>query len=316
MLLAERGLIDIEIKKDSDWKRKTDDYASVIVEYNGVRIVYDLMDGYQDISNMKYLLDESDIYFKRSFSSNVNLQFFTSDQIQKMYPLGMNYSVYIKNNPYCFSEDVIRRIIICCLRGERLNPYFTYKRFETTPVFKNNNIKVLFLTRLWDVSLENAEELNSKRIKIVRMLKREYGDSFIGGVRSSELALKYASDIVLSKIFTTKTNYLRIMKEADICIGTLGLHYSTGWKTGEYVAASKGIVNERLVYSNPGLFEDGKNYLSFENPDECCIRVGQLFSDPERLYEMKKANHEYYNTYLRPDYLILNTLKRVDNGFS
>lgn len=35
------------------------------------------------------------------------------------------------------------------------------------------------------------------------------------------------------------------MHDTDICIGSMGLHKSIGWKTGEHIAASKAIINEK-----------------------------------------------------------------------
>lgn len=51
------------------------------------------------------------------------------------------------------------------------------------------------------------------------------------------------------------------MRRSDICIGSTGLWDSIGWKTGEYVAAARAVVNERFVYEVPGGFREGVNYL-------------------------------------------------------
>ena len=158
------------------------------------------------------------------------------------------------------------------------------------------------------MALDNADKINNKRIRIIRLLKEQYGDLFVGGVHLSKLVLQYAPDLVLPKVLTTRKHYLMVMKDADICIGTLGLHQSTGWKTAEYVAACKGIVNERLAYSTLGPFVENINYFSFIDAEECCLQVEKLFSDPDKLYAMKKANYDYYSKYLRPDLLVLNTL--------
>jgi len=61
---------------------------------------------------------------------------------------------------------------------------------------------------------------------------------------------------------SNRRNYLEVMKQSDICISSMGLHQSIGWKTGEYIAASKAIINESFHYKVVGDFQIGKNYLS------------------------------------------------------
>ena len=307
LLLQEKGILDCEIRWNRELQKRVGKLPVVCVEYNGMKIVYDVADGYNITNAMKKLLDSTDLYYKRSYSREKNHQLFTPVQNKKMLPLGMNYSVFCKGNPYSY-EWSKPKTFLHCLRGEKLNSYFTPDKFESYPQYKKENIKILFMTRLWEDQPEDVEELNRKRINTVRQLRKEYGNNFIGGIRSSDLALKIAPDLVLSKRFTNKCNYLQYLRDADICIGTLGLHSSTGWKTAEYTAAAKGIVNERLVYENPGSFLEGRNYLAFTDVEECCLLVEQLISDPQRLYAMKKANYEYYQKYLRPDQLIANTL--------
>lgn len=307
--LEEQGLINVSIKKNKFIEEQTGNLAAVIVDYDGKRVVYDVMDGYQNIQGMKYLLSNSDFYFKRSYSSRLNNKFFGNNYANKIYRLGMNYLVSCAYNPY---NNMSFRSVLFALRGDKPNSYFIKDRFESTPVKKNGNFKILFLTRLWDHSIDNAKTLNEQRINIIRMLKREYGDSFIGGIRSSELAKELASDLLVSKQFTERSNYLKLLREADVCIGTLGLHQSTGWKTAEYVAASKAVVNEELFYEVPGVFSNGINYLSFSNEQQCCNNVERLLSDPDFLFNMKVENNKYYNNWLRPDVLVQNTLMTID----
>ena len=96
-----------------------------------------------------------------------------------------------------------------------------------------------------------------------------------------------------------------------MCIGTLGPHGSTGWKTAEYVAAGKAIVNEHLIYEVSGGLKVGENYLVFSSADGAREAVEALICDPMRLLEMKRANQWYYESYLKPECLILNTIKNL-----
>ena len=179
-----------------------------------------------------------------------------------MYPLGMNYMVSCKGNPY--SKESLKNMLFI-LRGDKINAYFTCDKFACPVIFKEGLTKIVFFTRLW----ENENNINSTRIEIIRRLKKEFGDRFIGGLYDSELARSLAPDIILSKRQTERGRYLRLVQDSDICIGSTGLHDSIAWKTAEYVAMGKAIVCEELQYEVPGNFLSEKNYIPFSGIDEC-----------------------------------------------
>ena len=150
------------------------------------------------------------------------------------------------------------------------------------------------------------------RIDIIRALRERYGDSFIGGLNDNTLSRTWAPDLIMPAEYTERKRYLKLVHSCDICIGSMGLFESIGGKTGEYVAAAKAIVNERLHYSVTGDFAEGVHYLSFETVEECLDAVQKLVEDPQLRFAMKKANAEYYRNYLRPDMIVKNTLELVD----
>lgn len=113
---------------------------------------------------------------------------------------------------------------------------------------------------------------------------------------------------IVPRDWTERRAYLKLVHDSDICIGSMGLHGSIGWKTGEYVAAAKAIVNEALCYQVPGNFREGIHYLSFSAAEGCLDALESLAGHPERILAMKKANARYYREYLRPDVMIRNTL--------
>lgn len=130
----------------------------------------------------------------------------------------------------------------------------------------------------------------------------------MGGLSDNDLAREMAPDVIIEPEFTDRKNYLKLMKSSDICIGSMGLFESIGWKTGEYIAASKAIINEKLHYEVPGYFVNGKNYIEFSSAEECVNAVKELVKNPDRIYSMKLENNNYYNNFLRPDRLIENSL--------
>lgn len=295
--------------------------AFVEVTYKGKKIIYDVMDGYQDVNTISKLLNQCDFYFKRSYSAEKNEKFHLA-HTDKMYPLGFNYHVSCKKHP--LDKPVWKEMIkkmLCMEHNTYSNTSFSVKMFEEIPVYRKDGFTVLFATRLWEPEKELPEYLNEERqyinqmrINIIRNIREIDGVNFVGGVSNNSFSREFAPDLIIPEKMTNRQSYIKILHKADVCIGTMGLHESIGWKTGEYVAAAKAIVNETLHYTLPGDFIPGKNYLEFENEEQCITAVRTLLADPVRLFEMKKANRAYYCTYLRPDRLIKNSLDIVDKS--
>ena len=316
LMLSEQGIIDLKINLLYD---KVQDYPTPhLVEaiIGKKRIAFDTLDGYNwNVNTVEDYLNNIDFYFKRSFSDEKNKTLSEKNR-SKICPLGFNYHLSHKKNPNDGRKNLIKELIRICL-GRKGNSYFTPNKFEAPADNKDNNLKILFFTRLWEPDTNNGlldkerEYINQMRISIIRKLKQLYPENFIGGVQNSAYAKKMCEDIIMPDKYTIRQNYLKLVKQSDICIGSMGLHESIGWKTGEYVAASRAIVNERLHYKVTGDFDIGKNYLSFDNEDECVNHISYLIQNPDMVYAMKKENEKYYHSFLRPDKQILNTLKIV-----
>lgn len=293
------------------------DCPVVLAEYRGMRILYDHWDGYPPQETMQACLDWSDICFKRSFSPEKNASLFPADA-HKIFPLGFNYHVTLANSPI---NDPLWKAAAKILLGKTPHAYFTPGRFEGEPSAAANPPKIIFFTRLWDpdepnVYIGHKEErriINETRIQILRSLREHYGDAFTGGLNDMPFSRKLAPDLIVPNQFTNRKNYLQLLHSADICIGSMGLHESIGWKTAEYVAAAKAIVNETLHYCVPGDFLPGQNYLPWQTAEECLAAVRKLTDDPQLLMNMKQANQKYYQEHLRPDVLVGNTLEIVRN---
>ncbi len=316
LILKKQGW-DIQIEDRSrDAENPFYDLPVVQAEYRGKKLMYDLWDGYQAPDAMKKCLAWADIYFKRSFSAEKNEIFFPA-QREKILPLGFNYHLTCKGDPI---GEPLWKALAKPLFGRAPDRYFTPEVFEGKAEKTEGPAKILFLTRLWDdkdPSLDEATNrertrINAARIEIIRTLKARYGDAFVGGINDLPIARELAPELIVPAKLTERKKYLKLLHSCDICIGTMGLHESIGWKTAEYVAAAKAIVNEQLHYSVTGDFAEGKNYLSFATAQECIDAVQQLAENPEKLYAMKLANETYYQNYLKPEVLVKNSLARAD----
>ena len=293
------------------------DLPVVQAEYRGKKLLYDLWDGYQDPENMGKGLAWCDYYFKRSFSLEKNRAMFPEAE-GKMYPLGFNYPVTHKENPI---NEPGWKALLKPLLGKAPDRYFVTEVFEGKPRPLGDQMpKVLFLTQLWDdqdpkLSPElNRErtEINRMRISIIRALREEYGERFLGGLNDTPLSRAQAPELIMPAKYTRRQRYLRLLHSSDICIATMGLHESIGWKMGEYVAAAKAVVQERPHYTVPGDYREGAHYLSFTDDASCIRAVRRLMEDPQAMRQMQQANYAYYQAYLKPEMLVKNTLELVD----
>lgn len=333
-LLAQQGVIDLTVERLNKNHHDLLPYNMMEVIINEkTRVLYDVNDGYDNLlkENQDYvefmngLLEKCDFYFKRSFNRIYNLKL---REKEKIYPLGLNYMVTVPGNIAHFPapqdplKEKIKKTIRMIPLSQYYNKLYCINSFEDVP-YKEMNPKILFMARLWDVngdyegqiSSEKKEErayINDFRAECIRLCRKEFGDTFYGGVAPSQFTYKNYADIVIEDGNVIKRNhYLEKVKESAICIATMGLHESIGWKFAEYVAASKAIVTEELHYEVPGNFCEGQNYLVFKTPDECINQIYTLLNDKKFRYQMMVNNFKYYHEYVRPDRLVLNSILTI-----
>lgn len=319
LILQEKGQLSLDIKECYSDRIS---YLAHHVEakLNGATFAFDLLDGYNwNESAIKSYLETIDFYFKRSFSDQKNL--ILPDHIRsKVRPLGFNYQLTYPGNPIdrITTLQEFRKRVKDKILGNYTSHYFKPEIFEGCADFCGTHPSILFFTRLWcpdhaedSVNIERAH-INRMRINIVRKLRNEYGERFLGGIQKDSYSIKECPDLLLTTGLTDRKSYIETMKRSDICIGSMGLHGSIGWKTGEYVAAARAIVSERFRYQVPGAFEDGANYLGYDSVEECLTAVRSLVENPNKIVEMQRRNESYYQKYLRPEMLVLNALNSTD----
>lgn len=302
-------------------------YHLKVVIDNEITVYYDMHDSYEidreELSNV-------DIYFKRSYLSSY-IDSFEEDKSKKVFELGLNYWVF----PNHIDIQNIKRSLFLSTGKTRFSSFMRainlpasltnapkLKDLEDLPLWKDKaNKKILFMARTWDPhdkkdrpieKIDERRELNETRAACIRALKKEFGKDFYGGFMQDPYVFEHYKDCIIpDNNLTTKNKYLKFLKSFPICVASTGLHGSIGWKFGEYVAMSKAIVSENLVYSVPGGFEVGKNYLKFKTSDECVEQVLSLYQDDEKRYEMMTENAKYYYQYLKPDALVYNSILKA-----
>jgi len=329
-LLARRGVITLEIVRDGRHVRGTPPlpYNMMEVVLNGeIRVLYDLNDGYDNLvedPDTLYgpLLRHYDICFKRSFNAAMSARLTHGSKIR---PLGLNYWVTIPGSiahrpaPLDPPKEKLKKLIRMLPVTSHYNGWYTVEKFEDEPR-PDAPPGILFMARMWDVrgdagwrlseaKREERHFINEQRARTIRLCREAFGDQFHGGVAPTPFAVEHYPDLVIAnRSEVSRRAYLKRMKRSTICIATMGLHQSIGWKFAEYVAASKAIVSETLHYDVPGAFGEGRNYLSFRTPEECVEAVSRLIRDDRLRQMIMRNNWNYYRRHVRPDRLVLGSL--------
>lgn len=331
--LAKNGYLSLDI--DTSYYSATSTTPLLKLQLNNkINAIYDTNDGYnfsyntldENIKFLNKLLSESDYYFKRSFCPAINQ---LTDFDKKIYPLGLNYGFdfsvndrFIQNRlQKTFSQYIIQK-----LRDSKYHKLFgifgDYKlcdqRFIEFIPHITDNPKVLFIARLWDPRTANCEKakdewvrLNEFRMDNVRLMKREFKDKFIGGIIEDSYSNIICADLKMPPAKTRRSKFIELVHDAEICVTTTGLHNSIGWKFAEYVASSRAIVTEPLHYKLPGNFFENENYCVFNSPEGCIEQVAKLMSNKSMRLKLMKNNFYYYNNFVRPDSLVLNSLYTI-----
>ncbi|HOE31440.1 MAG: hypothetical protein BWY92_00067 [Firmicutes bacterium ADurb.BinA052] len=318
--LHNAGIINLEVKRVA--ADHTKPLLTVIVNKQ-YKLLYDTLDGFNWIpgsqqDNLLYFRThfKVDLYFKRSFTPTL-LDYCPENCT--VFPLGFNYLIRPQRYFPARLTDVLKDFL---KHSTPLGKYchrdlFYSRRYEYYPL-PHKDTKILFLTRLWDPDQVTDEQLKNEREKInvtraalIRACKQEFRDSFIGGLQQDPFAKQYAKELIAPARLTKKEHFLETIKQCNICIATTGLHQSTGWKFGEYVAAARAIVSEPLKYQVPGNWREGNNYLEFNHLEELMYRIHELIRNKMKMLHIMRNNYEYYLNYLRPDNLVLNTLTKI-----
>ena len=272
------------------------------------------------------ILATVDVYFKRSYFEPAIRQL---ELKHRVFPLGLNYPVYSDGvDVFAMERAALHkgfgrfRVLMRSMGIDYLVGQSRYtarmNRLESYPTF-TLPAKVLFMTQVWDPKearsrdkADERESLNNMRANCVLLLKKEFGDRFLGGLSHDDYSRsKWADCLLPDHGLANKSKYLKLLKEFPVCVATTGLHGSTGWKLGEYVSQSKAIVTEPLMYRVPGCFAPERNYLEFSTPESCVECVTRLFKDYRLRCQLMINNFRYYHSYVRPDSLVLNTLARA-----
>ena len=332
---------------ENDWNPKGSTHNLIRAVVNdSIPILFDTNDGFHWIhanleENIEFfrsdVLPNFELVFKRSYNLPSLAGFGAA--AARVLPLGFNYEVTTPSNEidrHCFGwraalkHKIRRSDLLSALLKVTGDREYLVERIERLPIPDHSATtpRILLLTRLWDPNgndiarspsqarealAQERHEINQYRIECLRVCRSAFGEAFVGGLADDPYSRRVAGDLIVPASLTSKRNYTDQMHRSTICVATRGLHGSTGWRLGEYIAASRAIVSEAIADQVPGNFAAGENYLPFRSADELVAGIQRLVTDPDLVRSMMWNNYTYYRCYLRPEALILNALLRTQS---
>lgn len=334
-LLKLQGSIDLSYKSPPEWlkNRTTRQLVHCVQRVDGKTYnhIYDLNDS--DSIASTEALEHCDFYHKRSYSKS---EYRDTPFSERIFPLGLNYQVqaeslndlllraaydflYYPYNPFASpgksqAKEILKYARDYFLKNSRKKQILRYNELEKEPHIINDG-HILFQCRLWDPKLfppsarDHIEHLNCTRTELVEKLSETFGRQFVGGLQPCEYSLRTARGLVVEGP-TNRKSYLELVNSAAVVITTNGISDSIGWKMGEFVAASKAILCERTKHQIPGTFQNGTHYIEYHDSKDCIEYCKKLLETPELRLNLSQNCYRYYRDFVRPDSIVLNSLKR------
>jgi hypothetical protein len=291
---------------------------------NHRRVVIDLLDRSDVYSEPA--LRWADVYFKRSyFPPDVErFQHLTGAPIL---PFGLNHACRTPG----FAAFLLSRtrggplwngLGELVARPTRQTYYGLYLRrfwvvpptaaFEREPQ-RSDEPRILFQTRLWpdeQCQPDSPAEVNGLRAELVRVLRQKVGPYLVGGLMPTPLARAQYPDLI-TRESTRQRDYARLLSTCAIGVYSRGLHHSLAFKLGEYLAGSMALVSEPLRNQVAQPLVEGENVHTFKTAEEGAELCEALVKDRDRLYAMRRQNHQYYLQNTRPAALVERALTQV-----
>ncbi len=278
----------------------------------------------------------SDCYFKRSFERAVLERDVPPEHWHKFHPLGLFTAVrsrhehgmwrfhaaelgYTWRNARLSGFRRLRCDLVHPMRERirKIRARSSMPRVDelVVPAGGGKHAVALYQTRVFSPQpMEHPEFLSSKvlvneqRAALIRRLRRELGERFIGGVVADDYAKRYFADVVTDRP-TERGAYVALMQTARVVVYSEGLVGSAGCKLAEYLAAGRAIVMQRLPCELPEPLVDRRDVLIYDTPDECVAACKALLDDPARAKALGAAAQRYYEKWVDPAANVLRMLE-------
>ena len=276
----------------------------------------DLYDHANEFSEVA--LSTCDFLFKRSYESKY-VQAFPSQFQDKIHRLGMTFGTHSDNkraestfrwglflsNLYGavkWDRRLFSRLIKSYNAQSRhwkfINTTRSISRFEAYALPTGNTI--LFQTRCFlHENDDDVREIHKQRYRLIKLLRAQFPDNFMGGFVSSKMANEKYKD-ALTDVPSSPDLYLEVMKKAKIVIYTRGLANSPAWKMAEYLSQGKVIIAEPLTTELPVPLTEGKEVLFFRNETELIDAIKRVLTDKDLAECLSKNARAYFEQHVHP----------------
>jgi hypothetical protein len=249
-----------------------------------------------------------DFYFKRSFLAS-------EAGTRTILPFGMPFACRFPRDLAAVARGLLESGLPWTTRLRRLQQYVRIadvRGFTASPPAGKAR-RVIFQTRLWEpheVPGDDLDAVNLPRVSLIRRLRRELGDRFLGGLVPTARARRDHPDLVREDGVKRKA-YLALMRGSAVGISTRGLFHSTPWKLSEYFSTGIAVVTQPITNTPLDPLIEGKHVLTFGSEDECLRHCTFLLDNPEQAAQMQLASRAYYESSIEPAAVLRRCLQRV-----
>lgn len=263
-----------------------------------------------------HALKNCDIIFKRAFDHAL-MDSIDPKLAKKIRPFGPNHACKVEDNRWQNTVKESRQIQtivkIISEPGRALKKamqVFTRKKLNTIHSDTNKTFEyklkeppdhdyIFFQVQchIWH-NHTHAKSLNDFRAQLIRNLRKEFGNQFIGGMFfKGQIAPDYL-DCVTS-VDPNPVNYRKFVQKASVVISTNGFGDSIPWKLTEYFQWGCCTVSQKNKHAFSVPIPDN-TLEEFQTVEECVHICKRLLADKNKRSLMKKNSIEYYNRHIQP----------------
>jgi len=266
---------------------------SLALDVDGLKIAIELSD-HCNLWEMP-LLEWCDVYAKRSINSRqiAALQ-------HKIIPYGLLMTCHSRRSAIATLAALAGALPRITKR--KLWDVYRYlitpraKAFEYRPDQPVDNT-ILFQTRVWrPQETPGDEDVNERRVALLRALKREFGSRVVGGVVPTPFSRRLYPDLITEQP-CRQPQFIQWAKSPLIGIYFAGLFGTVGIKLTEYLAASKCIVGEPIANE---LTAPVDHISIYRSTSECLEACDRLFSDASLVEFQRMESWKYYQAQVTP----------------
>jgi hypothetical protein len=272
-------------------------------------------------------LAEADVYYKRNFVPDLTLPACPTDQVNKLRPLGIFYSVrtwrerplWVRMLGAWWRDEHIAFLSRGVWRSLR-NYLYQVRRPLQTPEERffravrpgEGELKIFFQTKAYDPAgspfPDDNIELNEERAAIIRALRQEFGEHAIAGFVSWDYMLRNYPDLVVSWK-TEQNNYINMVKKYQIGVSTRGLRNAPPFVLAEFLAAGRCILSKPIKAVFPKPLVHGEHLLFFYSIEELLEQCRMVLRDADLRRRLSHGAATYYQQEVEPKVRIKKILE-------